>query len=120
MPLGIDTKDDGVHAEITLDEVHGSLGYIAGKKIGLEDGMSIAFQLSGAIERTLFAEVDGRAKVVDGVDNPTVTISVDMRSFIMLACGRINPQQEIDSGRISWSGDDAWGEKAARNLRFTI
>ena len=32
MPLGIDTKDDGVHAEITLDEVHGSLGYIAGKK----------------------------------------------------------------------------------------
>ena len=120
MPLGIDTKDDGVHAEITLDEVHGSLGYIAGKKIGLEDGMSIAFQLSGAIERTLFAEVDGRAKVVDGVDNPTVTISADMRSFIMLACGRIDPQQEIDSGRISWSGDDSWGEKAARNLRFTI
>ena len=120
MPLGIDTEDDGLHAEITLDEVHGSLGYIAGKKIGLEDGMSIAFQLTGAIERTLYAEVDGRAKVVDGIDDPTVTISADMRSFIMLACGRVDPQQEIDSGRISWSGDDFWGEKAARNLRYTI
>ena len=120
IPLGIDTDDSGAHAEIALDEVHGSLGYIAGKKIGLEDGMSIAFHLHGAIERDLFAEVDGRAKVVDNVDDPTVSISADTRSFMMLACGRIDPQQEIDAGRISWTGDASWGERAARNLRFTI
>ena len=120
IPLGIDTDDSGAHAEIALDEVHGSLGYIAGKKIGLDDGMSIAFHLHGAIERDLFAEVDGRAKVVDNVDDPTVSISADTQSFMMLACGRIDPQQEIDAGRISWTGDASWGEKAARNLRFTI
>jgi len=38
----------------------------------------------------------------------------------MLACGRIDPQQRIDAGRISWTGDDIWGEKAARSLRFTM
>ena len=38
----------------------------------------------------------------------------------MLACGRIDPQQRIDAGRISWTGDDTWGEKAARSLRFTM
>lgn len=120
IPLGIDTDDGGIHAEIALDEVHGSLGYITGKKIGLEDGMSIAFRLSGAMQRDLFAEVDGKAKVVDGVENPTVTISAEMGTFMMLACGRIDPQQEIDAGRISWSGDTSWGERAAHNLRFTI
>ena len=120
MPLGIETIDSGPHAEIALDEVHGSLGYIAGKKIGLEDGMSIAFHLSGAIERDLFALVDGRASVVEHVDNPTIEISVDSKSFVMLACGRIDPQVEIDAGRISWSGNDEWGERASRNLRFTM
>ena len=83
-----------------VDEVHGSLGFIAGKKIGLEDGMNIAIRLSGGVQRDLFAEVDGRAKVVDDVDDPTVTISAEMRTFMMLACGRIDPQQEIDAGRI--------------------
>ena len=120
LPLGIETVDSGPHAEIALDEVHGSLGYIAGKKIGLEDGMSIAFHLSGAIERDLFALVDGRASVVEHVDNPTIEISVDSKSFVMLACGRIDPQVEIDAGRISWSGNDEWGERASRNLRFTM
>ncbi|HJM29135.1 MAG: maleylpyruvate isomerase family mycothiol-dependent enzyme [Acidimicrobiales bacterium] len=120
IPLNIETIDSGVHAEIALDEVHGSLGYIAGKKIGLEDGMSIAFHLSGSLEKDLFAVVDGRASVADHVDNPTIEINVDSKSFVMLACGRVDPQVEIDAGRISWSGNDEWGERAARNLRFTM
>jgi uncharacterized protein (TIGR03083 family) len=120
IPLGIETIDSGAHAEIALNEVHGSLGYIAGKKIGLEDGMSVVFHLSGAIDKDLFALVDGRASVVDHVENPTIEINADSKSFVMLACGRIDPQVEIDAGRISWLGNDEWGERAARNLRFTM
>mgnify|MGYP001442759509 CR=1 FL=1 len=59
--------------------------------------MSIAFHLSGAIERDLFALVDGRASVVEHVDKPTIEITVDSTSFVMLACGRIDPQVEIDA-----------------------
>jgi len=120
LPLGIETNDSGAHAKIALDEVHGSLGYIVGKKIGLPEGMSIGFRLTGGIERNMFVNVDGRARVVDEVDEPSVELVADSTSFIMLACGRVDPQSEIDAGRISWSGDNQWGEKAARNLRFTM
>ena len=41
-------------------------------------------------------------------------------AFILLACGRIDPQAQIDSGAVSWTGDAELGERAARNLRFTM
>ncbi|GIR36909.1 MAG: hypothetical protein CM15mP49_22940 [Actinomycetota bacterium] len=41
--------------------------------------MSIAFHLDGAIQRDLFAAVDGRANVVDSVDDPTF--------LFLLICG---------------------------------
>ncbi len=119
-PLGRTTDDGGPVAEVALDEVQGSMGYIVGKKIGLPDGMSIAFRLTGPIERSIYAAVDGRAAGVDHVDDPTVEVTTDSRTFVQLACGRIDPQAEIDAGRITWSGDAEWGEKAARNLRFTM
>ena len=120
LPLGLETNDSGVHADIALDEVHGSLGYIVGKKIGLPEGMSIGFRLNGGIERDMFVNVDGRAKVVDEINSPSVELVANSTSFIMLACGRIDPEEEIRAGRISWSGNEEWGEKAARNLRFTM
>ena len=120
LPLGVETNDSGVHADIALDEVHGSLGYIVGKKIGLPEGMSIGFRLNGGIERDMFVNVDGRAKVVDEINSPSVELVANSTSFIMLACGRIDPVEEIRAGRISWSGNEEWGEKAAHNLRFTM
>lgn len=120
MPLGRTTDDSGPAAEIALDEVHQSMGYIAGKRIGLPDGLSMTFDLSGGIDRQIHVAVEGRAGLVDQLDNPDVTVSADTTTFIMLACGRIDPQEQIDAGRISWSGDDQWGDAAARNLRFTM
>ena len=65
-------------------------------------------------------KVDGRAAVVDGLDDPSVEVTADSLTFVQLACGRIDPQQAIDDGRISWTGDAEWGENAARNLAFTM
>lgn len=119
-PLGRTTEDTGVAAEIALAEVAGSLGYILGKKVGLPDGKSITVNLTGPITRQLHVAVDGRAKQVDHLDNPDVTLSTDSTTFIQLACGRIDPQAQIDSGALSWTGDDELGDRAARNLRFTM
>ncbi len=119
-PLGRDTDDGGPAAESATDEVEMSIGYIVGKKIGLPDGMGIAIHLTGPVSRSMFAEVVGRAGAVDSLDDPTVEVTVDSLTFVQLACGRIDPQQAIDSGKISWSGDAEWGEKAARNLAFTM
>jgi uncharacterized protein (TIGR03083 family) len=119
-PLGWPADNTGPRAEIALAEVVGSLGYIVGKKIGLPDGASIVFRLTGPIERDLSVVVDGRARVVDHVDKPDVVLTTDTVTFIQLACGRIDPQAQIDAGKVSWTGDSELGDRAARNLRFTI
>ena len=122
IPLGVNDRWDqgGDKAEIALDEVNRSLGYIMGKKVGLPDGQSAAINVDGGVARRMSVAVDGRAAVVDSVENPDVELNADSTTFVMLACGRIDPQEEIDAGRISWSGDAELGEKAARNLRFTM
>jgi uncharacterized protein (TIGR03083 family) len=119
-PLGWPTDDTGPRAEIALAEVEGSLGYIVGKKIGLPDGASIVFRLTGPIERDLAVVVDGRARQVEHIDNPDVTLTTDTLTFIQLACGRIDPQAQIDAGKVTWTGNDEFGARAARNLRFTM
>ena len=119
-PLGRATDDTGIAAEIALAEVENSIGYIVGKKVGLPDRKSITFRLTGPIVRELNVAVDGRAKRVEHLGNPDVTLTTDSTTFIQLACGRIDPQIPIDSGAVAWNGDDELGERAARNLRFTM
>jgi hypothetical protein len=119
-PLGWPTDDAGPRAEIALGQVESSIGYIVGKKVGLPDGTSIVFHLTGPIKRDISVLVDGRARQVDTVANPTVALTTDSTTFIQLAAGRIDPQRQIDSRKVSWTGDRDLGDRAARNLRFTI
>ena len=119
-PLARSTDDTGVRAELALAEVEGSLGYIVGKKVGLPEGQSIVFHLSGPLARDIAVVVDGRARVVEAVPLANVEIWTDTVTFIQLACGRIDPQEPIDSGTIRWRGDAQLGERTARNLRFTM
>jgi len=119
-PLGWPTDDAGPRAEIALGQVESSIGYIVGKKVGLPDGTSIVFHLTGPIEGDISVIVDGRARQVDSVANPTVELTTDSTTFIQLAAGRIDPQRQIDGGKVRWTGDSQLGDRAARNLRFTI
>jgi uncharacterized protein (TIGR03083 family) len=119
-PLGWPSDDGGARAEIALGQVESSIGYIVGKKVGLPDGSSIVFHLTGPVVRDISVVVDGRAKAVDHIADPTVHLTTDTVTFIQLAAGRIDPQAQIDAGKVSWTGDDVLGDRAARNLRFTI
>ncbi len=119
-PLGWPSEDDGPRAEIALGQVASSIGYIVGKKVGLPDGASIVFHLTGPVARDLAVVVDGRARAVDQVERPDVELTTDTVTFIQLAGGRIDPQRQIDAGKVSWTGNDELGDRAARNLRFTI
>ncbi len=120
IPLGEQLDNSGLAAEIALAEVAGSFGYIVGKKIGLPDGMSIVFHLNRGVERDLAVIVDGRARVVDTVDSPDVEVRTDLQTFMMLVAGRVDPQEQIDLGKITWSGDEQWGDTAARKLAYTM
>ena len=105
---------------MALNEVHLSIGYIVGKKIGLTEGQSIHFDITGAVDRDIYVVVDGRATETDALDHPTLTLHCDSMAFMNQACGRIDPEIPIAGGQISWSGDEELGAHAARNLRFTM
>ncbi len=106
-PLGWPCDDAGPRAEIALGQVEGSIGYIVGKKIGLPDGASIVFHLTGPVTRDLAVVVDGRARAVDHVEHPDVELTTDTVTFIQLAAGRIDPQRQIDAGLVTWTGNAA-------------
>jgi uncharacterized protein (TIGR03083 family) len=120
VPLGLPGHESGPAAEMAIDEIHRSLPYIVGKKIGLQDGMSITFELTGPVHRSMHLVVDGRAGLVDSLTGADVTLTADSTTFALLACGRIDPQGAIDDGRMVWSGSGEWGDRAARNLAFTM
>jgi uncharacterized protein (TIGR03083 family) len=119
-PLGLPTDDGDARADMALAEVERSLGYIVGKKVGLPDGSGIVFHLTGPLRRDLYVAVDGRAKVVGHIEHPDVELSTDSLTFMQLACGRIDPQERIVAGLVSWTGDAELGDRAARNLRYTM
>ena len=82
--------------------------------------MSMSIDLTGPVVRTFHVVVDGRARQVDTLDAPDVRLRTDSTTFALLACGRIDPQDPIDDGRVTWVGDAGWGDRAARNLAFTM
>lgn len=120
VPLGLPGHESGAAAEMAIDEIEMSLGYIVGKKVGLEDGRGLTINLTGPVERTMHVKVEGRAGQVPELADPDAVVTCDSTTFALLACGRIDPQGPIDEGRIGWSGDAELGERAARNLRFTM
>jgi len=119
-PLGLAGHESGPAAEMSIDEIQGSLGYIIGRRVGLPDGMSITIELTGPVKRTMHVVVDGRAREVPELERPDVTLTTDSTTFALLACGRIDPGTEIGAGRVTWTGDDRWGDATARNLAFTM
>ena len=120
LPLGLPFGNNGITAEIALDEVVGALGYIVGRKIGLPDGKSLVVHVTGEVTRDVAVRVDGKARVVEVVDEADVELTADVETFILLAAGRIDPEERIGAGRISWTGDAEWGERAARTLAYTM
>jgi uncharacterized protein (TIGR03083 family) len=119
-PLGWPTDDGGQPAEIALGQVESSIGYIVGKKVGLPDHTSIVFHLTGPITKDISVIVDGRARQVEQLTDPTVELTTDSTTFIQLAAGRIDPQTQLNTGKVLLAGDLDLATQAAQNLRFTI
>lgn len=120
VPLGRPGHLEGPAAEMALDQVRQSLGYIIGKRANIPDGRSVKLVLTGPVVAELSAVVDGRAKAVDRLEHPDATVTTDFLTFMLLACGRIDPQVPIGQGTVTLGGDLALADQLARNLRFTF
>lgn len=120
VPLGIVGHLQGRGATISLDEAHRAFGYLVGKRAGVPDGASVSVHVRGSVVRDLHAVVEGRARVVDDLDQPTCEVTVEFLTFMLLCCGRIDPDDALRNGQIELAGDVALAEQVARNLAFTI
>jgi uncharacterized protein (TIGR03083 family) len=120
VPLARPGHLEGLGAEKSLDEAHIALGYLVGKKAAAPDGSSVAVHVHGPTSRELYAVVDGRARVVADLQQPTAEATTDFATFMLLCCGRIDPLGPLSDGRVTLSGDKALAERVASNLAFTI
>jgi uncharacterized protein (TIGR03083 family) len=96
--------------------------YVVGKRAGAPEGATVAFDVTGqTARRWAVAVVDGRAKSVPEVpQEPTVRISADVSTYMALACGRVDPDEELAAGRVAVHGDQEIGTTVVRNLGYTI
>jgi uncharacterized protein (TIGR03083 family) len=96
--------------------------YIVGKRAGVPDGATVAFDVTGATARRWAVAVDGgRARPVPEVPvDPTTRISADVGTFMALACGRIDPDAQLATRAVTVHGDQEVGTAVVRNLGYTI
>jgi uncharacterized protein (TIGR03083 family) len=108
---------DGPAAEQAIDEIERALGYVIGKRAGAPDASSVTIDLTGPVTRSIHVAVDGRAAVVATLPEPAdVTLRLSSVAFAALACGRVDPAEVA----IAIDGDQAFGQRIATNLAFTI
>jgi uncharacterized protein (TIGR03083 family) len=112
----------GAAVDRSLASAVGVMPYVVGKRAGTPDGATVAFDVTGATARRWAVAVDGgRAKPVPEVPpEPTARISADVATFMALACGRVDPDEELAAGRVTVHGDREVGTAVVRNLGYTI
>jgi uncharacterized protein (TIGR03083 family) len=112
-------NEDGLCAELSVDEITAALGYVIGKKAGAPQGTSVTFALTGPVERELHVLVDGRARVVASLPGPaTATLALSSSLFARLCGGRTPVAERL--GAIRLEGDPELGHRVAHALPFTV
>ncbi len=120
VPLDRPGHLDGPAAELAVEEVRRTFGYIVGKAARVPDGRRVAVRLTGPVRADLCAAViDGRARVIERDDTPDAEVVTDSLTFLLLACGRIDPAEPLHDGRVVLRGDIELAEQLATSLRFT-
>jgi uncharacterized protein (TIGR03083 family) len=115
-----DNELDGVAAQLALDEIAATMGYVVGKLAKVPDGSRILFELTGPLARRIHVSVDGRAQLVDDFDGqePTATIRLDGLQFTRLSGGR--PMSSARAQDIELGGDKDVAGRVVAHLNFVI
>ncbi|OJZ75268.1 hypothetical protein BRW65_05530 [Mycobacterium paraffinicum] len=110
----------GPAAELSLDEIAATMGYVVGKRAKAPEGSRVLFELTGPLSRDIRISVDGRAQLVDdfGGREPTVTIRLDGLQFTRLTGGR--PMCRARSQSVDLGGDKDVAAQVVEHLNFVI
>ena len=79
----------------------------------------MVFDVDGPQPRRYAVVVDGRARLADPPDDPTVTLSMPLTTFVALGGGRWNADEARAAGGLEVAGDTELGERVLTNMGFT-
>ena len=119
--VGCPGNETGLPTEVMLDEVTTALGFVVGKKAGVQQGESVTFALTeeGSVVREIHVAVDGRAAVVDSLQGPaTTTLTMPVGVMTRRCAGRVAPDELRD--QITIEGDADIAERVLANQTYTI
>jgi len=116
--LGLPGHASGAAVDVALDEHATALGFVVGKKAGATEGQSLRLRLTGETERTLDVRVDGRAQLVDDLDEPTATITIPTLLWFRHLAGRRAADPAHPDVRIE--GDEDLARRVLANAAYTI
>ena len=107
----------GAHA---LNRVIRAMPFVAARRAQAPGGTTVVLDISGAAGRLMSIGVDeGRGRELDGIpESPTVRIALDAETFGCLGSGRWNPDEILQSGKVSIEGDTALGESIVRQMNI--
>jgi uncharacterized protein (TIGR03083 family) len=115
---------DGPVADLAIGRIPGkALGYVVGKKAAAPPGTTVVFTIDGRVPIVASVTVppEGRAVVTPGpLEDPTVSITSDRRTFTRLAGGRWSGNRARTDGDVRVEGDAELGARVVDNLGFTI
>ncbi len=110
-------NQDGPAAEHTIDRLIRTLPIVVGKRAATPEGGGVVVQLTGPVRRTIPVLVTaGRAAVVESLDDPITTLTMDSMTFVALALGR----QGADECTWSSTGDATLAGRIASQLNMMI
>jgi len=106
---------DSTPARHTAEYLAESLGYVLGKKVGAPVGTSLVLNMAGSPPFGFEIDENSRGQRVTPPASPTVTLRMDLESFIRLAGGRC----EAEPGKVRVEGDQELGERVLASLATT-
>ena len=111
---------DSPAAAHALNRVIRAMPFVAARRAQAPDGATVVMDVSGPAGRAIAIGVEsGRGRELDSAPgSPTVSISLDAETFGCLGCGRWDPEEVLQSGRVSFEGDTAMGESIVRQMNI--
>ena len=113
---------EGPVAEHSTERVARTMPYVVGRKVQPPDGTTVVFRVTGLAGRTLAIAMQGaRANPLDDPpSSPTVSLTMDVETFACLGCGRWEPDQALQSGKVELHGDDSLGRTIVAQMNIMV
>ena len=96
--------------------------FVTARKSQAPDGVTVVFQITGPAGRVVSVGVEGGrgSELESEPASPTIRITTDVETFACLGCGRRDPAEALQSGRVTVTGDTALGETIITNMNIMI